>query len=106
MTLFYLLFAGAALVIFGAGWFLGSLRERKVCEKKYIAAEKAKERALELTMKSQFGLLHRHVKKEQELRLDEDHVIVDKKDWFLVRIRYGYLKGLQDDIAEGAKIRP
>jgi hypothetical protein len=28
-----------------------------------------------------FGVLHRHPKKEAELGLDDQHVIVDRKDW-------------------------
>lgn len=30
------------------------------------------------------GRLHRHIKLEQELQLDDNHVIVDKKDWWEV----------------------
>jgi hypothetical protein len=35
------------------------------------------------------GFLHRHPKMETELKVDDKHVIVDKKDWERVRTSWG-----------------
>lgn len=36
------------------------------------------------------GILHRHPKMEVDCNIDQDHVIVDKKDWEKIRSAIGY----------------
>lgn len=44
------------------------------------------------SMNDLYGFLHRHPKKEADTNLDSEHVIVDKKDWEILREFQKYTK--------------